>query len=112
MLRNYVTQNLVAKKSAKFCGRIERNLYVFQVSIEFIIHKAGGLAFLAHPYEYRFEDTLGFIDKLKKYKCNVSAKFVTINLRSKPQPLWLIRHLKHYNGWLMRCKNYDSYPLP
>lgn len=29
--------------SAKFCGRIERNLYVFQVSIEFIIHKAGGL---------------------------------------------------------------------
>ena len=43
LLWNYVTQNLVAKKSEKFCGRIERNLYMFQVSIEFIIHKAGGL---------------------------------------------------------------------
>lgn len=30
-----------------------------------IIHKSGGLAFLAHPYEYGFQDTLAFIDKLK-----------------------------------------------
>lgn len=30
-----------------------------------IIHKAGGKAFLAHPFEYEFEDTLGFIDELK-----------------------------------------------
>ena len=30
-----------------------------------IIHKAGGLVFLAHPYEYRFEDTIGFIERLK-----------------------------------------------
>ena len=29
-----------------------------------IIHKSGGLAFLAHPFEYRFNDTLGFIDGL------------------------------------------------
>ncbi len=31
-----------------------------------IIHKAGGLVFLAHPYEYSFDDTLGFINKLRK----------------------------------------------
>lgn len=31
-----------------------------------IIHKAGGKAFLAHPFEYKFEDTLGFIDKIRK----------------------------------------------
>ena len=31
-----------------------------------IIHKAGGLAFLAHPFEYKFEDTIGFINKLQK----------------------------------------------
>lgn len=31
-----------------------------------IIHKAGGKAFLAHPFEYRFEDTLGFIDNIRK----------------------------------------------
>lgn len=30
-----------------------------------IIHEAGGLVFLAHPYEYRFEDTIAFIEKLK-----------------------------------------------
>lgn len=29
------------------------------------IHEAGGLEFLAHPFEYKFEDTIGFIDKLR-----------------------------------------------
>lgn len=33
-----------------------------------IIHKAGGLAFLAHPFEYRFDDTLTFINELRKEK--------------------------------------------
>lgn len=31
-----------------------------------VIHKAGGLVFLAHPFEYKFEDTIGFIDDLRK----------------------------------------------
>ena len=31
-----------------------------------VIHKAGGLVFLAHPFEYKFEDTIGFIDYLRK----------------------------------------------
>lgn len=30
-----------------------------------IIHKAGGLVFLAHPFEYRFENTIEFIDELR-----------------------------------------------
>lgn len=30
------------------------------------IHKAGGKAFLAHPFEYRFEDTIGFMDEIRK----------------------------------------------
>lgn len=29
------------------------------------IHNAGGKAFLAHPFEYRFEDTIGFIDEIR-----------------------------------------------
>lgn len=29
------------------------------------IHEAGGLVFLAHPFEYKFKDTIGFIDKLR-----------------------------------------------
>lgn len=31
-----------------------------------IIHKAGGKAFLAHPYEYRVQDIIKFINKLRK----------------------------------------------
>lgn len=31
-----------------------------------IIHKAGGKAFLAHPFEYKLEDTIGFINDLRK----------------------------------------------
>ena len=30
-----------------------------------IICKAGGLVFLAHPFEYQFDDTIGFIEELK-----------------------------------------------
>ncbi len=30
------------------------------------IHNAGGKAFLAHPFEYKFEDTIGFIDEIRK----------------------------------------------
>ena len=33
-----------------------------------VIHKAGGLVFLAHPFEYRFDDTIDFIDELRKEK--------------------------------------------
>ena len=31
-----------------------------------IIHKARGKAFLAHPFEYKFENTIRFIDDLQK----------------------------------------------
>lgn len=31
-----------------------------------VIHKAGGLAFLAHPFEYRLDDPINFIDELRK----------------------------------------------
>ena len=33
-----------------------------------VIHKAGGLAFLAHPFEYRLDNTIDFIDELRKEK--------------------------------------------
>lgn len=33
-----------------------------------IIHKAGGKAFLAHPFEYRFSNTIKFIDELREEK--------------------------------------------
>ncbi len=33
-----------------------------------VIHQAGGLAFLAHPFEYRFDNTIDFIDELRNEK--------------------------------------------
>lgn len=33
-----------------------------------VIHNSGGLAFLAHPYEYRFNDTIRFINELREEK--------------------------------------------
>ena len=32
------------------------------------IHKAGGKAFLAHPFEYEFENTIEFIDEIRKIR--------------------------------------------
>lgn len=32
------------------------------------IHNAGGKAFLAHPFEYKFENTIEFIDKIRKIR--------------------------------------------
>ncbi len=32
------------------------------------IHQSGGLAFLAHPFEYRFPNTIEFIDELRQEK--------------------------------------------
>lgn len=31
-----------------------------------IIHQAGGKAFLAHPFEYKFQNTIEFVDNLRK----------------------------------------------
>ena len=45
---------------------IEDNLKPQYKDVINVIHKAGGLAFLAHPFEYRFEDTFKFIDELRK----------------------------------------------
>ncbi|MCI9063666.1 MAG: PHP domain-containing protein [Clostridia bacterium] len=33
-----------------------------------IIHKAGGKAFVTHPFEYRYEDTIKFLDELRQEK--------------------------------------------
>lgn len=32
------------------------------------IHNAGGKAFLAHPFEYKFENTIQFIDEIRKIR--------------------------------------------
>ena len=44
------------------------NLTPFRKEVIDIIHKAEGKAFLAHPFEYRFKDTIEFINNLRKEK--------------------------------------------
>ena len=62
----FFRKGLANPKSIYFVNRIEfRPKYKEVVDI---IHKSGGKAFLAHPYEYKFEDTIGFINDLRKEK--------------------------------------------
>ena len=62
----FFRKGLANSESIYFVNRIEfRPKYkeVFD-----IIHKSGGKAFLAHPFEYKFKDTIEFINDLRKEK--------------------------------------------
>ena len=60
----FFRKGLANPQSVYFVNRIEfRPKYKEVVDI---IHESGGKAFLAHPFEYKFEDTIGFINDLKK----------------------------------------------
>lgn len=60
----FFRKGLANPKSIYFVNRIEfRPKYKEVVDI---IHKSGGKAFLAHPFEYKFEDTIGFLNDLRK----------------------------------------------
>ncbi len=59
---NFYRKGLTNPKSKLFINHAE-----FKPSIKEIvnlIHKNGGIAFLAHPYQYKFTDTEKFLDKL------------------------------------------------
>lgn len=60
----FFRKGLANPESVYFVNRIEfRPKYKEVVDI---IHESGGKAFLAHPFEYKFEDTIGFINDLRK----------------------------------------------
>ena len=62
----FFRKGLANPESSYFMNHIEfRPKYKEVIDI---IHKAGGKAFLAHPFEYKFKDTIGFIDDLRKEK--------------------------------------------
>jgi len=59
----FFRKGLANPKSSYFMNHIEfRPAYREVIDI---IHKAGGKAFLAHPFEYKFDDTIKFIDDLR-----------------------------------------------
>ena len=60
----FFRKGLANPKSSYFMNHIEfRPQYKEVIDI---IHKAGGKAFLAHPFEYKIEDTITLIEKLRK----------------------------------------------
>ena len=62
----FFRKGLANPKSTYFVNRIEfRPKYKEVIDI---IHKSGGKAFLAHPFEYKFKDTMEFINDLRKEK--------------------------------------------
>ena len=60
----FFRKGLANPESSYFMNHIEfRSQYREEIDI---IHKAGGKAFLAHPFEYKIEDTITLIDKLRE----------------------------------------------
>lgn len=66
-LNLFIRKGLMNPESEYYTGsdNVPKPMYKDVIDV---IHKAGGLAFLAHPFEYRFDDTIAFIDELRKEK--------------------------------------------
>jgi predicted metal-dependent phosphoesterase TrpH len=63
----FIRKGLLNPNSEYYTGSDDTSKPQYKDVIE-VIHKAGGLAFLAHPFEYRFDHTISFIDGLRKEK--------------------------------------------
>ncbi|MFR2571623.1 MAG: hypothetical protein ACLS90_08055 [Clostridia bacterium] len=66
-LNAFIRKELMNPESEFYVGinNIPKPMYKDVIDI---IHKAGGKAFLAHPFEYRFSNTIKFIDELREEK--------------------------------------------
>lgn len=66
-LNTFIRKGLMNPESEYYTGS-ENETKPAYIDVIDIIHKSGGLAFLAHPFEYRFNDTINFIEELRKEK--------------------------------------------
>lgn len=64
-LNLFIRKGLMNPESEYYTGNddIQKPMYKDVVDV---IHESGGLAFLAHPFEYRFDNIIEFIDELRK----------------------------------------------
>ena len=64
-LNLFIRKGLMNPESEYYTGSDDLANPIYEDVID-IIHRSGGLAFLAHPFEYRIEDTIKFLDDLMK----------------------------------------------
>ena len=63
-LNIFIRKGLMNPESEYYTGS-DNKLKPLYKDVVNIIHQAGGLAFLAHPFEYRFDNTIDFINELR-----------------------------------------------
>lgn len=63
----FIREGLLNLQSEYYIGSDDIPKPMYKDVID-VIHKSGGLAFLAHPFEYRFKDTINFMDELRREK--------------------------------------------
>lgn len=76
-----------------------------------IIHKAGGKAFLAHPFEYKFKDTIEFINDLRKEKELDGIECFHPSANQEQRNI-LVDYAKNNNLYISGGSDYHGNPKP
>ena len=76
-----------------------------------IIHKARGKAFLAHPFEYKFKDTIEFINDLRKEKELDGIECFHPSANQEQRNI-LVDYAKNNNLYISGGSDYHGNPKP
>ena len=76
-----------------------------------IIHKAGGKAFLAHPFEYKFKNTIEFINDLRKEKELDGIECFHPSANQEQRNI-LVEYAKNNNLYISGGSDYHGSPKP
>ena len=96
------------RKPKKVSEYVERPIYEEVIDI---IHKAGGKAFLAHPFEYKFKDTIGFINDLRKEKELDGIECFHPSANQEQRNI-LVDYAKRNNLYISGGSDYHGSPKP
>lgn len=91
---DFLRKGLNNKESVLFIDK--REFYLSAKEVVDVIHKNNGIAFLAHPYQYKFTDTEKFLDKLYN-EINLDGIECFYTTFTKKQTNYLINFAKKRN---------------
>lgn len=105
----FFRKGLANPESSYFMNHIEfRPSYKEVIDI---IHKAGGKAFLAHPFEYKFKDTIEFINDLRKEKELDGIECFHPSANQEQRNI-LVEYAKNNNLYISGGSDYHGSPKP